>query len=529
MIKKRYILLLILIIGLALRLLYFHDLTFGYDQARDALQSISIIKDLDIKIIGPTTDIKGLFHSPLFWYIVSPFYYFSHGDPVIARIPMILINLVNVVFIYFFAKKLFKDEKIALISSLFMTVSFEAIQYARWLSNPPPALLTTAVFFYGLWLVLEKKKIGFPLMVFFWGFSVAFQFFLVYQILFILFGFGYLAVSSRKTLVDSIKKYYWLYLASLIPFTFYILAQIKFKFLGIWSLLGFFTKHEQTSSSPLWPKLINFINSLVRNIGNFTTARNILSAEIFLVLLIVFVIYYIIKKKKQAKAAIFLFIWFISPVLIYPLEKNNSYFLNIGNLYPLILLVSLMTVELGKKLGRFKTGFLVLAVGGITFANVFLVVSENKKGEVLFSVQNKQTITDAKKVIDSLYSDNKKTDFAINTVTNPLLMNTTWAYLFDWYGRPKYKYMPFWLGYPLDDFGKEIKFNEGQWNQIGKTLYLIIEPTPGIPEDYIKAYIKYEDTRSKLIETKKIGNYTVEKRLLINNNHFLREELDKFL
>jgi len=79
--RSLYLLIFFVIVGLFLRVLYFHDLTFGYDQARDALESIKIIKNLDIKIIGPTTDIRGLYHSPLYWYIISPFYYFSGGNP----------------------------------------------------------------------------------------------------------------------------------------------------------------------------------------------------------------------------------------------------------------------------------------------------------------------------------------------------------------------------------------------------------------------------------------------------------------
>lgn len=525
-----YFLTLVVLIGLFLRFLYFNQLTFGYDQARDALESISIIKNKDIKIIGPTTDIKGLFHSPLFWYIVSPFYYLSNGSPIIARIPMLLINLLNVLFIYFLANKLFKDKLIAIISALLMAVSFEAIQYGRWLSNPPPALLTLAVFFYGLWLVLNSKKIGLPLMVAFWSLSVDFQFFLVYEVIFIFFALIYLLIKDKKILFQSIKQYWWLYCSPVIFFLFYILAEIKFKFQGLKSLLGFFTKHEQASSSPLLPKLVNFLNSLIRNISNLVTVKDIMLAKIFLVLLITFIIFYVIKKKQHYKTVIFLFIWLISPILIYPLEKNNSYFLNIGNLYPLILLVVFMIFELGEKLKKFKKFFLIVMVGVIVIGNVFLVINENRKGEVLFSVQDQQTIIEAVDIIDYLYSKNKDPDgFAINTVTNPLLMNTTWAYLFHQYGHLRYSYMPHWLGYPLDGFGQEIKFNEEQWNQVGKTLYLIIEPTPGIPEDYIEAYKRYEDTRSKLIETKKFGNYTVEKRLLINNNHFLRDDLDKFL
>jgi len=388
----KFILLGFVIFGFILRFLYFSELTFGYDQARDAFEALSIIKNHDIKIIGPTTDIRGLFHSPVFWYIISPFYYLSGGNPAIARIPMIIINVLNILFIYFVTKKLFGDKRIALLSSFFMAVSFEVIQYGRWLSNPPPALLTIGIFFFGFWLVLEKKKIGLPLMIVAWGFSAAFQFFLVYQIIFIFFGFGYLLITSKKTIGESIKRYYWLYLATLIPLSFYILAQIKFRFMGIFSLLSFLTSSGRQTLA-YFPKFINFVNSLVKNTSNLISGGNISVARAYLAFLIFFVAYFIFfKKDKFSKSLKFLFIWFISPLPIYFLEKNNSYFLNIGNIYPLIILTTFMIFELAKKLGKFANIFIILSVFAITTVNLFSVINKNVNFLPHFSLRLAQII-----------------------------------------------------------------------------------------------------------------------------------------
>ncbi|KKQ45847.1 MAG: hypothetical protein US62_C0008G0001, partial [Candidatus Woesebacteria bacterium GW2011_GWA1_37_8] len=37
---------------------------FGYDEARDAYESQSIYKNLDLKVIGPPTASSGLHHGP---------------------------------------------------------------------------------------------------------------------------------------------------------------------------------------------------------------------------------------------------------------------------------------------------------------------------------------------------------------------------------------------------------------------------------------------------------------------------------
>src|SRR3972149_8923389 len=140
----RKILTVIFILAISLRLLYFKDsLTFFYDQGRDALASMEIWQGDPVKIIGPQTDFLGLYHGPLYWYIISPFYYLSGGSVWTVRLFLIFLNCVSLFFIYDLTKDLFNKKNIALLAAFLFAISFEAIAYARWLSNPAPALLTT--------------------------------------------------------------------------------------------------------------------------------------------------------------------------------------------------------------------------------------------------------------------------------------------------------------------------------------------------------------------------------------------------
>lgn len=49
-------------------------LSFHYDMSRDAFEAQKIIKDGDLKILGPPTSTPGLFHGPLYYYLIAPFY-----------------------------------------------------------------------------------------------------------------------------------------------------------------------------------------------------------------------------------------------------------------------------------------------------------------------------------------------------------------------------------------------------------------------------------------------------------------------
>ncbi len=511
-------------IGLVLRLLYFDKLTFGYDQARDAFEALSIWRGDPIKVIGPTTDIRGLFHGPLYWYLISPFYHFSSGNPLLPRILMILINFINIFLIFFFAKKMFKNNFIALLSAFFFAVSYEAIQYSRWLSNPPPAIFAIALFFYGLWLVLSGVPLGLPLMIFAWSLSVNFQFFLVYQGIFLAFAFIYLYLKQKEKLIINIRKQYKYYLLSFLFFSPFILSEIKFKLQGLRAIISVIDTKTNTNA-PITTKIIKFVNSLIQNISYNFTVHNLFLAKIILFIIIVWLIYSWINKYRFRKQFTFLFIWLMSPVIIYPLEKNNSYFLNIGITYPLVMMISLGLYEITEKFKFFKHLIIFGCLIIVFLTNYYLLSLNGYKGDMLFSVQDRQLLRDEYAVINYTYQASGGKQFAINSVTNPLFINTTWSYLYNFYGKKKFGCMPTWLGYPQDGtFGSEIVYTDMKERR-GNLLYLIIEPGPGMPENYVKAFQQYEDVRSRLLETKKFGNLLVEKRILTNERNFSRDDL----
>ena len=194
------------------------------------------------------------------------------------------------------------------------------------------------------------------------------------------------------------------------------------------------------------------------------------------------------------------------------------------------MLVSFLITTTVKQLPKITGSLLlVLILSAVTASNVNLIIKNNPNGESLFSVQNKMNLVDEKEAIDWMYSESKDKEFSVNAVTNPLFVHTNWAYLFNWYGRTRYGFMPMWLGYPLDgNFGDKVVF--GKENMfVGLTHFLIIEPETGIPSEYVVAYKGYEDARSKVVESRKFGEFTIQKRVLTKKSHFLRQDLLHYL
>ncbi|MEJ2347964.1 MAG: glycosyltransferase family 39 protein [Patescibacteria group bacterium] len=91
----------------------------------------------------------------LYFYIILPFVKFMGLNELAVRIPGALLGVATVFVLYLLVKELFEDEKLALVSSLFLAISPWHIHFSRggWEVN-------TATFFMvlGFWLFLKALK-----------------------------------------------------------------------------------------------------------------------------------------------------------------------------------------------------------------------------------------------------------------------------------------------------------------------------------------------------------------------------------
>ncbi|MDO8609864.1 MAG: hypothetical protein Q7R95_04905, partial [bacterium] len=279
--------------------------------------------------------------------------------------------------------------------------------------------------------------------------------------------------------------------------------------------------------------LSELISTVYFNIGGINRSLS----GIFFIGLILFLIIRL-RQAKQKNISLFLLFWIFTPIILYAFEKISVHYLVLGSLYGIILSASICIVYLMTRFRPMKNILLLSCCLLIFIGNFILNFNFSKKGEVLFSVQDDMLLNKQIEVLNWIYKESGYKLFAINTVTNPLYMNTVWAYLFDWYGRQKYGYMPAWYGYPQDGvLGYDVKMGSikyqvqyGAMNNLkGKLLFLIKEPSTGIPEIYYQGYSRYEDTRTKLIEIKKFGNFIVEKRIFINEDNFSIDDFTKIV
>src|SRR5258708_1417571 len=68
------------------------NLFFGFEQGRDAAIVQNIYLHHDFKLVGPKTDLAGIFHGAYYYYLLVPASWLTHGDPLALSFTLILIS-----------------------------------------------------------------------------------------------------------------------------------------------------------------------------------------------------------------------------------------------------------------------------------------------------------------------------------------------------------------------------------------------------------------------------------------------------
>lgn len=515
-----YTLFLFLIFFLAsgIRLIYYHEgLTFGYDQARDMYQAMEIWTKDPIKLIGPQSDTPGLHHGSFYWYLISPIVFFSGGNVWDVRLFLILINCLTIFFIYDLAKSLFGNKKIALLASFMFAISFEATQYARWLSNPSPVILTSTISFWSLKKMIDGKKWAVVPLFISYGLSIQFQLFMIYQI--VVFPLIWFVHKGSVWPVISKKILGIALIAFLVSVSNFISAEFRFKFqntIALWHLLQANTNINAHFSEIMVTILDRLTNVFYVNIWGI----NLFLAGILGAITLISAVRLINSSHKYKKELLFLILWVVSPVFLQFFNGTEAHYVTLGAGIGVIILTAFFLSNFLKSPLIRWLGLLAIFI--ILIGNINLILKINKLGEELFKVQNGLNLKDELTLLDWIYSEADGKSFYLNTITNPAFINTTWSYLFNWYGREKYGYMPIWWGETqIEVGGANVVFAK---EQDADLHFLIIEPTVG-REDITEGVKFLEDSRSKIVKTKKIGTLTVEERQITRKRIFTNQDV----
>ncbi len=127
--SKFYILFIILIIAAFLRLYNITEVPAGLypDEAMNGNNALEALSTGQFKVFYPENNGR----EGLFINIQAIFLAIFGNQPWALRLPSALFGILTVLGIYFLTKELFKDRRVALLSSFLMAVSFWHINFSR--------------------------------------------------------------------------------------------------------------------------------------------------------------------------------------------------------------------------------------------------------------------------------------------------------------------------------------------------------------------------------------------------------------
>jgi hypothetical protein len=419
------------------------------------------------------------------------------------------LNSLAVIIVFYIAKLATGNVKLSLLSSFLFAISFEATQYATWLSNPTIAIWTVPLMYLGLWIWINQNKQSLPLRGketksnlgpilagIGLGLSIQAEIFLVYHIVPLLI---WLTISKKN-----ISKKSLIIFGGTLVLVVSSLILCEFKF-GFNSLVAAKSLANSSGGNLAYAKsvgdyLILYLNQIGRIFAFNTYPGNIGYGGVSVIVL---GIYSLINIKKNPYPA-FLAIWIFSHLSVVTVGGTSTPFLMVGIGPAVSLMLGFYIYKLFNK--QALIAFLLLLI--IVYGNISYVFSQNKLGSTLFSIQKDMLLSKQIAAIDYTYKLADGRPFSINSLTSPLWINIVWTYLYKWYGEKTYGYIPLWHG--KDQIGQLDSLERIE--DPTETSFLILEPMAGIPARYLEETIGEEDVDTVTVEQKSFGEITIQKR-----------------
>jgi len=505
-----FLLFLILCVAFIIRTINLKDtILFAYDQARDAQRVYNMVYKGDIKIVGPETDIQGIFNGPLLYYMLAPVYFFSNFDPNAAALLFVCINVATILLVFWASKILFNKSSIALIASLFWAFSFEQGFFSRYISNASPMSTTTTIFFIGLALFfLKKKQWGLPLSAIGMALSIHCNFYFIY--LFLFYPICFILFKGKP----KIKTIALTIIAFMVLLSPWIITELRWKFVGTRSLFAYFI-HQGTSVSAT-----NFLSFLLSIFSRYYDRisqgiyfsfipHKLLGFSVMAILLIYSVV------KKRSSTTLFLLLWTLNtlPLFAFKSGVHSVEVINGSVFVPLTIIMAFGISELAKIKVQKIPIFSAICILGIVSYGFISFVKNNFTTHSIHTGEP-SLLVNAKKVIDYTYKNADKKDFGICSISEPLFMNTVWSFLYTTYGKQKYGYLPYWTGQKQTLNDSFIPYAKKKY----KTKFIIQEPMFGIPRWVLRSVYYVEDGQNTFVEKKEFGSYAVQQRFFVKEN-----------
>lgn len=315
------------------------NLMFHTDVGRDMYLLKDITDNKHLTLIGPRSSLPGLFHGPLWIYLNLPIYIVGQGNPLFLSIFWLGLLVFGWWLLYETGKRITEKETAMVATLLLAGVT---ILNSHVMISFYAAVTIFPIFYYCFWkyIITDKTKyLAWGLIV--GGVMVQSQ---------IVFGLPMLAMLTVWSIFRVIKtnkwRKIWVYLLTLIPFSSYILFDLRHNFIQGKAILGMISGGGEFKSKG-WINLVDWWKVVAGN--------DFLALVVFgLVLWVSFIKY---TKEKNSKDAW----WFLGGSIIVLWVAMMTFRIGSVDFYylPLISAMVMMVASLKKYLNKIIYGLLI--------------------------------------------------------------------------------------------------------------------------------------------------------------------------
>ena len=439
--RTGYFLLLFFIICLGSYLrfvgVFTNSFAFTYDVGRDMLAVAQIVYHHKIPLIGFTTGMPGIFYGPWWYYILTIPFAISSGNPQFIDGFMAVSGIATIIVLYFFGQKI-SGKSLGLILAFLVAISPSLISISVQIWNPNIAPLLVGVLFLLTTGLIRKPTIW---TYFFIGilFGLLIDTEIVFGLLlFVGYVIGSIILQRKKVLT---WKLLFSLFGLLIMFAPRIVFELRHQLLMTHTIIKLLSQSHSSVTPFSWTgvleKLPIFFNSYVYTL----TGNSTLFAGFLLLLLLSIFIVFFKKITGVARTILLLSLIIITTFVIgigfFSHDIFPHYLVGLPVFYVVVTGILLETLRKQIKSGTIIVGILLVFIFLFTIQPVQLIASLQKPvftGDA--SVYRNQVA-----IIDYVYQQAHGQPFNYAVYTPPVF-DYPYQYLFAWYGKIKYHYVP---------------------------------------------------------------------------------------
>lgn len=400
-------------------------MSFLGDEGRDVL-TVKHILEGHLTLLGPRSSAADFYYGPIYYYLITPFLWLFHYNPVGPAVFIALLGIITVFLIYYVCKR-WISASVGLIAAAFYAVSPVVLTYSHssWNPNPLPfvALLVLFLTYISLQRPSTIKFIGIGVLL---GIAIQLQYLalFLFVILFADLLLGTLLVEKKFALFLIIKRYVAIFLGFCIGWSPFLAFEVHHGFPNLQTigrfLLGKIPSTNQTVSSPISQVYGVFFKLFGRLVTVYplTDLTKIHDTQVlyiwYLLTLVLAVISVVcIIRIKDRLAQLLLVLWLVLGVGLFALYKKEVYDYYLGFMFPLpFILVGNASKELFTLVRHKAIQIIVVILVILLFVhNLLLMPFRYEPNRIKNQVE-----TIAKIVI--AHTDNKPYNFALITQGN---------------------------------------------------------------------------------------------------------------